>query len=292
MRQNLGLKIFALALALIVWVQITLMAEHKTTVNLKVSVENLPEGVIMEDTPQTLPFQVRGKGLDILRLRLANVQVRLDAGALKPGSDLLSLQDYTVTGLPEDVEIQLSGPAQEQQISVTTDVLHQKTVPVQIRFENDDARRLYERDSYTFSPEKIVISGAKAKLQQVRIAETIPITSAMLKDQNFNLDLALPLNNIRSSVSQVNVTRVRTQTRSRIIEDIPIRAENKAQYLPPVVTIKIEGEPRSIDKLKAVDIIITPTPEPDAEGWHSLQVQLPEGIGKYAITPTKVRTRQ
>ncbi|MDP2173068.1 MAG: hypothetical protein Q8M98_09120 [Candidatus Cloacimonadaceae bacterium] len=292
MRENLGLKIFSLVLALIVWLQITLMAEHKTTVQLKVSLDNLPESIVLEDIPSSLPFHVRGKGLDILRLRLANAQVLLDAASVKQGADNLSLQDYTIEGLPEDINIQIGGPAEDQLITVTADILHQKTIPVQIRFEDDTARAAYEQGSFSFSPEKIVISGAKNRLQPIRMIETIAITNDMLDNESFKLDLLLAETNLRSSVSQVHVTRVKAQIKSMIIENIPIRSENKAQYLPSFVTIKIEGTPKIVDSVKASDILISAEKEPDADGWYNILVRLPEGIVKHAITPTKVRLRK
>jgi len=70
-KENLGLKLFALSLAILIWLQSVLVMEHKSKVNLPVRLNSLPADISLENMPTTIPFSVEGKGLDILRLAIS-----------------------------------------------------------------------------------------------------------------------------------------------------------------------------------------------------------------------------
>jgi len=290
MRKNLGLKAFSLILALVVWLQIALSSEHRTIVRLPVLLDNLSPQITLADLPRDVPFTVKGKGIDLLRLRFSATKVVVDASALKPGADKLPLDDYSLRGLPASSSIEVLGPAVDSDVSVTTDVLHHKSVKVVPSFEDDAARtRFFEMD-YLLSPDQIRINGPRRDIRDLKTISTAPISFAMLSRDRFDTPLVFNSNQISSTVAKVSVTRIPDRIATRVFESISIDSGSRAIF-PQAVTLKVEGNPGVLKQLKPGSFAIKALGDPDEGGWIELDPVLPEGIEKYALTPERVRLR-
>ena len=96
LQENLGLKILSLLIAVFVWLQSLLISEQKSVVNLPVALSSIPKNITLDNVPNHIPFNVRGRGLEIIKLKFSRTKVLLDASKIKPGSDILSVSDYTI----------------------------------------------------------------------------------------------------------------------------------------------------------------------------------------------------
>ncbi|MFA7543262.1 MAG: hypothetical protein WCY84_02705, partial [Candidatus Cloacimonadaceae bacterium] len=67
-KDNLTLRIVSLLFAIFIWLQSVLVSEQKSVVNLPINLMHVPQNITLENVPNKIPFQVKGKGLDIFRL--------------------------------------------------------------------------------------------------------------------------------------------------------------------------------------------------------------------------------
>ncbi len=79
MKNNLGFKFLALVLAVFVWLQLTLVSQHRTNTSLKLLLVNTSEADAEKQPPEKISCTVAGRGLDILRLKFSKTHVEMDA---------------------------------------------------------------------------------------------------------------------------------------------------------------------------------------------------------------------
>lgn len=290
MRKNLGLKLFSLVLALIVWLQIALSSEHRTTVRLPVVLDNLPPEITLSDLPKDVPFSVRGTGIDLLRLRFSATKVALDAANLRPGIDKLPLDDYSLRDLPQNSGVEVIGPAVESDLSFSADVLHHRSVKVVPAFENEATRARYAELDFLLSPDQIRINGPRREIRDLKTVSTAPISIQMLSQDRFDIPISFNSSQISSTVAKVSVSRVPLRIETRVFEALRVDSGTRNVF-PQTVTLKVEGSPEQLRALKPGSFAVKTLGEPDAAGWIDLEVVLPEGLDKYALTPERVRAR-
>ncbi|MDD4310781.1 MAG: hypothetical protein PHO32_10395 [Candidatus Cloacimonetes bacterium] len=288
--ENLGLKVFSLLLAVFVWIQSLLVSEHRTVVNLQVSLKNVPKNITLERLPKSIPFSVRAKGLDIIKLKLSKTRVFIDASKVKPGVDIISLTDYTID-LPENIDVNLLGPVDKQEIAINADVFYQRKVPVQLSFSDDYTRQRMKSTSYQIVPEKTVIFGPKNKVQKINFVTTEPITRDMNSEIDFKLKLASLPDGVSIADTEVRVRISNSYNTIRIFDSIPLAPSSGSLYFPPSVAVKVSGDSKLLKELDSRRIIIEVSPEADADGFYTLRGEAPAGFDVVAVTPEKVRKK-
>jgi hypothetical protein len=292
MRSNLGLKILSLALAIVIWLQITLTAEHNATVKLKLELLNAPQSLTLENIPESVPFSVRGKGYDILRMMVNPPQVSIDAANMKAGTTKLAMDDYTVRNHSQNIGVDIIGPAGDLNLEVQSDVLQQKYVHVQPVFADNAARNQFAARNFSFTPEKVSISGPRGLVKGISSVETSQITVAMLSRDSFKMQLISPGHGITLNTDKASFTRVRQQIVSRLIDNVSVSSPSGGSFFPAEATLKVEGPPTVVDALRPETLQARAASEPDPDGWFTLSIELPEGITKFSLTPSRVRLKQ
>ncbi len=290
MRKNLGLKAFSLILSLLVWLQIALSSEHRAVMRIPVVLDNVSPEITLSDLPKDVAFSVRGTGTDLLKLHFSGVKVVLNASDLKPGSDKLPLDNYSLRGFNANNSVEILGPALDADVSVTADVLHHKSVKVVPAFENEAARTRYAEQDYLLSPDQIRINGPRREIRDLESVSTVPITLSMLGTDRFDLPISFSSGQINSTTAKVNVSRIPRRIEVRVFEALRVDAGDRSVF-PPIVTLKVEGTLEQLNALKPNSFVIKAQMIPDADGWLELEAVTPEGIDKYTLTPSRVRLR-
>jgi len=291
MRTNLGLKILSLLLAVVIWLQLTLTAEQNAVVNLKLDLRNAPQSLTMENIPPSVPFSVRGKGYNILRLLVNPPYVSVNAENMRPGTTKLSLDDYSIRNFTPGKGVQIIGPSGDLNVEVQADVLQQRVVDVQPVFADNAARNIFQGRNFTFTPDKVSISGPRAIVSGIKSVEAGPINSTMLMRDNFKLPLSSPDPAVMLNADNAIFSRERQQIGSRLIEEVRIVSATGESFFPPAATLKVEGTPSAVDALDPDKIVAKAVPDPSGDGWFSLSVDLPDGITKHSLTPSRVRRK-
>lgn len=290
MNKKLGLQIFSICLALLIWLQITLRSQHRTVVNFPVVLVNLSPDVSLSKLPKTIPFDVRGNGIDLVKLYFSSAKVEIDAARLRAGEEKLPLDDYHLKDLPSSSNIEIFGPAVDREMTVSTDLMLHKNVKVTPAFENEATRVKFGQLNYIINPSSIKIHGPRRELNNLKAITTAPINMSMLDKKEFYIPISLSSSKISSSVLRVHVSRLPKQIQARVFEAIKIDSGGRAIF-PTTATIKVEGDPQIIKQLKSSDFQIKASKDADAERMLQLEAVLPKGVIKYEITPRKVSLR-
>jgi len=289
-RENLGLRIFSLLMAMFIWLQSVLIAEHRSVVNLPVNLKSVPKNITLERLPKSIPFQVKGKGLDIIKLKLSQTKVSIDASKIKPGVDIISLTDYTID-LPEKISITLLGPAEQKELAIKADVFHQKKVPVHLGFTDTFTRQHFAKLKYQIVPDKVIVFGPKNKVQIIESVLTEPISRDMTSERDFILKLATVGEEVSLSEPQVRIRISNSYNTSRVFDNISITHELGKSSFPSSATVKISGDSEFLKQLSPNSIKISVSPEANAQGTYALSVSLPPGAELVAITPERVHLK-
>ena len=289
-RENLGLRIFALFMAVFVWLQSQLVNEHRTVVNLPVNLRSIPKNITLEKLPQNIPFIVKGKGYDIIKLVLSHTKVSVDASKIQPGIELISLTDYTID-LPENVSVTLIGPADQHEIAVKADEFHQKRVPVKLGFADTLTRQKFESLKYEIIPNRVVVFGPKSKVQAIQAVVTELITREMSTKSGFILKLSALGDDVSFSESQIRVKISESYNTSKVVDNIDIVCPSGDRCFPAKATIKVSADSQVMKNFNPTEVSIQVSSEADATGMHKLIVTLPQGLNLVAITPEKVRLK-
>lgn len=290
MNKKLGLQIFSICLALLIWLQITLRSQHRTVVNFPVVLVNLSPDVSLSKLPKTIPFDVRGNGIDLVKLYFSSAKVEIDAAKLRAGEEKLPLDDYHLKDLPSNSNIEIFGPAIDREMTVSTDLMLHKNVKVTPAFENEATRVKFGQLNYIINPSSIKIHGPRRELNNLKAITTAPINMSMLDKKEFYIPISLSSSKISSSVLRVHVSRLPKQIQAKVFEAIRIDSGGRAIF-PTTATIKVEGDPQIIKQLKSSDFQIKAAKDADAERMLQLEAVLPKGVIKYEITPRKVSLR-
>lgn len=284
-KENLNLKIIALLLAIFIWVQSTLVLEHKTVVYLPVALINIPENMSFDKLPQKIPFMVKGKGLDIIKLILHKTRLELDASKLKPGTAKLDISDYQIT-LPEDLDLEILGPANNNELMIRSDVFHRKTVPIGLQFADTYSKQAFESLQYRTFPEKVQVFGPKSKLQKLSRINTLKINRGLINQRDFKIGLIVPDDDISVSDAFVKVSIMDDSSISKVLNNIPIRTDKKV--IPSRITIIVKGNRSSIEALRPEMVRVELSELRESDGAYTVNVTIPEDLILVNTTPTKV----
>lgn len=111
-KSNLSLKLFALLMAVVIWVQLNLNADHQSVVKIRTQFKNVPRNQSELHRIRSVPFNVRGRGMDVLRLKLSRTVAVFDAEAYDKSVDLSAL-DYEIRNRPSSLNLDILGPLKD-----------------------------------------------------------------------------------------------------------------------------------------------------------------------------------
>ncbi|HOH47406.1 MAG TPA: hypothetical protein PLX59_06150, partial [Candidatus Cloacimonadota bacterium] len=220
-RELIWLKILALFIAIILWLQSVLVSEHKAVVNMPIVLLNNPDDLSIKEQPESIPFLVQGKGIEILKLVLAHLKVSVDASQIRPGQDILSISDYNLD-IPSNIDLVMIGPVGNEDIRISAETKREKRVPINLSFENEQVRQEFSRKSLQMSPEYVQISGPSHLIDNIRSLNTQELGRRHLGQASFKVDLVLPSKNISTDAEEVRILVSSNQVVTRVISNIEL----------------------------------------------------------------------
>ena len=133
LNHNLSIKIFALLLALAVYGHVQTEKEQQAEFRVSLRFAGLPETLTRrESTPRRVAIRIRGKGKQLLKLKLQPPEVRVDLERARPGvvQRMLSPSDVI---LPAGIQAEVTEIVEPRMIEVAVDTLVKLSVPVSTR---------------------------------------------------------------------------------------------------------------------------------------------------------------
>jgi YbbR domain-containing protein len=285
--QHLGLKMLAIALAILLW--LTVAGEHVVERSLRVPLEfrNIPRTLeIVGDTPDNVEVRVRGSSAVLSRLQPGEIVAVLDLGAARSGSRLFHIRNDEVHA-PFGVEIAQVVPAT---LSIELEKSAERVVPIIPALEGQPAPGFVVGRMIS-EPSTVGIVGPDTRVRQVAEATTEPISVAGARTRVRDVvtvgvaDSAVRLAQPLSATVVVEITPAPVE---RSEPDVPVRWRNlgsdlHAQVTPPVVRVTVRGSREALSALKADTIQAFVDLAGLGPGRYNLRVQV-DPAESYAVT--------
>jgi YbbR domain-containing protein len=246
--RDLGLKVFAIALAVLLWLTVAGEPMAERGLHIPLEFENLSDSVeILGDLPETVEVRLRGSSAVLRRLEAGDVAAIIDLGSERPGTRFFDMAAGRVRA-PLGVEVTQVIPST---VTLTLEVEGApRIVPVHPVVEGKPAPG-FVVGRVTADPATVAVVGPLSRLRQLTEAMTEPIdvtNVAVPVEQTVTVGVGDP--NLRLETPRavrVTVEIVRAPV-DRTLVEVVVRARNVASGLSPTVTpasvtVTVHGSP-------------------------------------------------
>ena len=292
--RNLGLKLLALALAILLW--LTVAGEHIVERSLRVPLEfrNIPEALeIVGNAPDTVDVRLRGSSALLSRVQPGEIVAVLDLVGARSGSRLFHIRTDEVRA-PFGIEVAQVIPAT---LALELEKSARRTVPVVPATDGDPAPG-FVVGRISSEPASVEIVGPESRVRQVAEATTEPVP---IRDAKAQVRDAVTIGVVDTSVrllqpqnAQVTV-EIWPAPMERQLAAVPVRYRNltpglSAQLSPKFVRIAVRGAQAELSQLEADSVQAYVDLAGLGAGRYNLRVQVDpaERFGVVAIDPAVV----
>ncbi len=173
--RNLGTKLLALAIAILVWFVFSAQQRERIserTYRIPLSVANVPaNALIASPLPPTVEVRLRGPFTAIRQLEPGKVEVVIDLTGARLGERIYRLDPEDVN-VPQQVEVIAIAPPE---IRVALDATAEKTLPIVARLTGSPAGG-YEVGQVVVDPPVARLLGPASTLSRMTSVETDPVS--------------------------------------------------------------------------------------------------------------------
>ena len=171
--ENMGLKLVAMLLALVVYLHVYTDRPATFTMAFPVEVTDLGDSLaIVTQTPLTVSAELKGTGKQMIRLRLGEPHLRVSLSGVSPGrfQRTLTASDLPMIGQTGLEVSRFEGP---QMLELTVDRIGERDVPVAARVEGVLPEGATWAGGWSAEPPSVRVRGPRsvvARLDSVRLA--------------------------------------------------------------------------------------------------------------------------
>ena len=171
--ENVGLKLVALLMALVVYLHVYTDRPWTQTVSFPVVVSNLDDSLaVLSQTPSAVSAELNGTGKQVIRLRLAEPNLTVSLAGVGPGrfQRALTVQDLPMVA---QVGLEVSRFPGPQMLELQIDRIGLRDVPVAARIDGALPAGSHWGGEWAASPAFIRVRGPRsvvAKLDSIRLA--------------------------------------------------------------------------------------------------------------------------
>ena len=179
---NLGLKLFALLLAVLLYVHVLTDRPSEQTIYLPVTVDGLPDSLALASNPPTeVGVRLRGTGKELITLGLTKPPVRVSLAGVGPGmfQRALGPADVPLEGMPGVSVIEVKDPA-EVRLEVTRRA--SRFVPVRVPITGEPEKGMVVAGEPLVRPSVVRISGPSTWVARQETLRTEPVSIAGKRD--------------------------------------------------------------------------------------------------------------
>ena len=200
--ENLGLKIAAVLLSIVLWIFVTSRGQSELSVDVPLEFNDIPRGLeIVNHTVKTITLVIKGQERFLKNIRPSDIRVALDLGKAKKGDGTYSISRDDIK-LPHAVTVTNITPSS---VRVTLEETATKTVRVVAVFAGVPEKGYYVK-SVDVMPPDAEIEGVKSEVARIKTVKTEPI-DVTGSNETFTQGTKLDLTgkNIRSKTSDITV---------------------------------------------------------------------------------------
>jgi YbbR domain-containing protein len=200
--ENLGLKIAAISLAIILWVFVTSRGQSEKSIDVPLEFTNIPSGLeIVNSTVKEISLNIKGQERLIRNTKPLDIRALVDMSKAKKGESTyyITREDIKV---PSTITVTNISPSS---VKVITDETVKKSVKVRPVIIGEPERGYYVK-SVEVTPQTVVIEGVRPEVRRFNYIKTEPLDISGLKE-TFTQELKLDLTgkNIRTNVNTITV---------------------------------------------------------------------------------------
>ncbi|MEW6163119.1 MAG: CdaR family protein [Nitrospirota bacterium] len=200
--KNLGLKIIAVLLSVILWVFATSRGLSEISLDVPLEFKNTPQGLeLMNRSVKVVGLNIKGQEGLIRNIKPSDIRVSIDLSKAKRGEGIYYISKDNIR-LPHTVIVTNITPSY---VKVLLEESVTKTVRVRPVIAGTPERGFYVK-SINIIPETVVIEGARSEVKKVDRIKTEPLDITGFKE-TFIRDLKLDITgmNIRTRTDDVKV---------------------------------------------------------------------------------------
>ncbi|HVP13915.1 MAG TPA: hypothetical protein VMS88_00145 [Terriglobales bacterium] len=179
---NLGLKLAALLLALLVYLNVYLDRPAEMTISFPIQVQELGDSLSLSGpVPSTVQAQVRGTGKQLLRIRVTEPPIKVSLDGIGPGQfeRQISVEDLPLAGYDGVVVDRVIGP---RMLDFAVDQRIRRRLPTAPRVEGVASTGLAWSGTALADPESVLVSGPRAALARLDSVVLQPVRLGARRD--------------------------------------------------------------------------------------------------------------
>ncbi len=255
--RDLGLKIFALFLAILFWFHIHTEKTYEVTRAIPIRYE-MPSDtlVVVSDLPKSLEIRLRAKGKALMILAFRKPVYTVDLRRLRPGRRTIKLQAEALK-FPEFVEYQLLDLSPKE-FQVILDRRRTRQVPIRVQLQGAPAEG-YVVWSQEVRPESVVVSGPAKLMGRIKDVLTEPVNiQGRSKSLKKRVKLLPPSPKFemdpKTAEVRVQIEPLKTVTLSGIPIVLHVRRGYQGTAIPGSLQVVLKGPRPIVDTLKPTDV--------------------------------------
>ena len=311
---NAGLKLGALAVAMLLWFHIATEKDaYERVFEVPLIVEGIPGGqIIAEEVPTTALVRFRGQGKQLLFLPWRDVYVSVDASAIRSrGTRSLRLENvrYQESSALEAVEV-----VSPDQVTIEVDRRATVRLPIRPNLDVQVAPGHIQVGMARVQPDSVTVSGPESRIRRLTHIETDTLQvqrSRRLVDREVRI-VRPDIHNLRLEVEVARITLDVQLLGQRTFEGVAVELEGMSgggRYLaqPRTARVTVSGGVRVLEGLtdevirlvinlaaRFVDILLHRLAgrTPDGLTPYDPLVELPEGITLFRVDPPQFRVTE
>jgi len=294
--RNVGLKVAALALGILLWLTVTGELVERKMTRVPIFYRNLGANLEITDQPESVDVSIRGNQGLIGGLQTGDITVVLDLAGRGPGANVFPLQPGHVN-IPIGVEVTHIDPSS---IQIWLERASSVEVPVRPMLDGQPAPG-YVVKQLLVDPAKVVLIGPESRLKPgtEAVTELVRIEGASMS-VNAVVNVAVEDSQLHLRAPQtarVTVVIERAPI-ERVVENRPVQFRNlargrRAEAVPATVSISLRGTVEAVESLEPSTLVPYVDVAGRGPGRYNLQVRVDLGreFVINAITPPTVAVR-
>ncbi len=254
--RDLGLKIFSLIIAILVWFHATTEKTYTHYVTIRLAYSGLPKNLfVLNELPKEAKARVRGRGKDLILLSLMKLRAQIDLTRIRPGRNYKQLSPQLVI-TPYEGKFRIED-VEPKKIEIIADKLERKRVRVRIVTKNSPPKgyafmgATYRGRVYLYGPSQIIRDYREVK------TDTIDL-SGRKKTFTQKVRLIPPYKDSWLKPESVTVTVKIEKIAERTVENVSVKYTpsrwGKVILKTEKLKVKVAGPERKVKKLTSNDI--------------------------------------
>jgi len=254
---NLGLKLFSLLIALLLWLFVMGAEDITITANIRMSIQSAEDKVLVSDVPDRINVTVSGPWASVKGWDWKNHLVELDLRELELGPTVIYLEGSKLK-LPPGLTLERVNPSEITINYAKKATKNVKVVPVWV----GSPRFGYMVESATVDPAEIAIVGAESDLL---IIDEVLTEEIDVNDRHSTFSVAVNPVRLSKNISfpdkdpLLMTIKIKKDVVERKLENVPVYVENSeydTQVIPTRMQVTVSGLRKAVSELKPEDIYL------------------------------------